>query len=198
MLSAILKSNKAIHISIQIIQAFVLMRKTGMQLDGFKQRLALVERKQISHEAKFEQVFKALESADHIPNQGIFFNGQIFDAYKFAADIIKKAKQSIILIDNNIDESTLALLSKRDNHVKAMIYSEKMNLTLKNDLAKLAEQYPTIEFRILKNNHDRFIIIDQKEMYHLGDSLKDLGKKMFAFSRMDAETKLLLSVLDKS
>ncbi len=161
MLSAVLKSKSAIQISIQIIQAFVMMRKTGLHIIGLQQRLELVERKQINHELKFDQVFSALEKADPIPQQGIFFNGQIFDAYKFAADIIKKAKQSIILIDNYIDESTLALLSKRDKDVQAIIYTEKITPALKNDLGKLTEQYPPVEFRILKNSHDRFLIIDQ-------------------------------------
>jgi hypothetical protein len=94
-----------------------------------------------------------------------------------------------------VDESTLALLSKRNKHVQAIIYSEKIHPTLKNDLAKLAAQYPAIELRILKNNHDRFLIIDRKELYHLGASLKDLGKKLFAFSRMDAEVGRLLKAL---
>ena len=195
MLSAILKSDIAIKVSLQIMEVFVSMRKSGLILSKFENRIELVEKKQIEFDLKIDKVFTALENAAPIPNQGIFFNGQIFDAYKFVSDIIRSAKQSIILIDNYTDENTLALLSKRGKNVEAIVYSEKSNPILKNDFAKFAEQYPPVKFLTLKNNHDRFLIIDKKEMYHIGASLKDLGKKLFAFSRMDAETKRLLDVV---
>jgi hypothetical protein len=194
MLAAVLKSDIAVKVSIQIMNAFVLMRKSGMHLGLFQKRLKTLEIKQQKNELTFDKIFTALEKADPIPSQGIFFNGQIFDAYKFVSDIIRSAKQSIILIDNYIDENTLALLSKRDKNVEAIIFTEK-NSQLINDIQKHDQQYPPISFHQLKDNHDRFIIIDRKEMYHIGASLKDLGKKLFAFSRMDAETKRLMEVL---
>jgi len=198
MLSSVLKSEIAIKISLEIIQTFVTLRKSGIQLIGFQQRLEFVERKQKDNESKFDAIFQALEKADPTPQQGIFFNGQIFDAYIFASDLIKKATKSIILIDNYVDETTLALLSKSNKNVEATIYSEKFNPTFKNDLLKFNQQYTPINFCVLKNNHDRFLIIDRKELYHIGASLKDLGKKLFAFSRMDAELDRLLKEVEKT
>jgi hypothetical protein len=192
MLSAVLKSETAVKVSIQIMAAFVALRKLHYQSAGLYQRLELVEKKQIEADNHFNKIFSALEKRDTIPDQGIFFNGQIFDAYKFVADIIKSATTSIILIDNYIDETTLALLSKRNAETKAIIYSEHLSRNQIIDLQKLNAQYETIEIRKLKHNHDRFLIIDEKEMYHFGASLKDLGKKIFAFSKMDNEVGLML------
>ena len=194
MLSAVLKSDTAINVSIQIIDAFIKLRKQTFQLEWFNYRLDKVEEKLMVNDHKFHKIFHLLEKADPIPTQGIFFNGQIFDAYKFASDIMRSAKESIILIDNYVDESTLALLSKRSKNVEAIVFTEK-NPQLINDIQKHEQQYPPIRFRQLKDNHDRFIIIDKKEMYHIGASLKDLGKKLFAFSRMDAEMKRLMDVV---
>ena len=194
MLSSVLKSDTAINVSIQIIDAFIKLRKQTFHLEWFNYRMVKMEDKLMVNDHKFHKIFELLEKADTIPTQGIFFNGQIFDAYKFASDIIKKAKKSIILIDNYVDENTLALVSKRDKNVEAIIFTEK-NLQLTNDIRKHDQQYPPIIFRQLKDNHDRFLIIDRKEMYHIGASLKDLGKKLFAFSKMDAETKRLLTVV---
>ncbi len=129
------------------------------------------------------------------PNQGIFFNGQIFDAYVFFSEIIKKAKTEIILIDNYIDETVLIQLSKRNPDVKATIFTGKITQQLLLDLEKHNEQYPPIEIKPFTNAHDRFIIIDRTELYHLGASLKDLGKKWFAFSRMDSLTESVLNML---
>ena len=195
MLSAVLKSDTAINVSIQIIDAFIKLRKQTFQLEWFNYRLDKMEEKLMVNDHKFHKIFHLLEKADPICTQGIFFNGQIFDAYKFASDIIRSAKKSIILIDNYIDKNTLALLSKRGKNVEAIIYSEKPTNVMLNDFSKFAEQYEPVKFLILKNNHDRFLIIDKKEMYHIGASLKDLGKKLFAFSRMDAETKRMMEVI---
>jgi len=196
MLSAVLKSETAVKVSIQIMAAFVALRKLHFQSAGLYQRLEIVEKKQIEADNHFNKIFSALEKKDTIPVQGIFFNGQIFDAYKFVADIIKLATTSIILIDNYIDETTLALLSKRNDDVKAIIYIEQINRSQIIDLQKLNEQYATIEIRKLKHNHDRFLIIDQEEMYHFVASLKDLGKKIFGFSKMDNEVGLMLDRLN--
>ncbi|MBU1728199.1 virulence RhuM family protein [Patescibacteria group bacterium] len=122
------------------------------------------------------------------PNQGIFFNGQIFDAYVFVSDLIKLAQKSVILIDNYVDETVLALLSKRKKNVKATIYTANISKQLDIDLKKHNQQYPEIQIVIYSKSHDRFLIIDEKEVYHIGASLKDLGKKWFAFSRIDLKT----------
>ena len=119
------------------------------------------------------------------PIEGIFYDGQIFDAYKFATDLIRSAGKSLLLIDNYIDESVLLMLSKRRSGVCATVYTQKITAQLQLDIEKHNRQYPPVEMRIYNKCHDRFLIIDNTEVYHIGASLKDLGKKMFAFSRMD-------------
>jgi hypothetical protein len=121
-----------------------------------------------------------------LPRQGIFFDGQVFDAYVFVADIIKKAKTDIVLIDNYVDETVLTLLAKRAKQVKATIYTKTISKQLHLDLTKHNSQYAPIDIKTFINSHDRFLIIDQIELYHLGASLKDLGRRWFAFSRMDS------------
>ncbi|MFH2096028.1 MAG: RhuM family protein, partial [Bacteroidota bacterium] len=116
------------------------------------------------------------------PNQGIYFDGQIFDAYVFVSDLIKSAKKSIILIDNYVDESVLNMLTKRAEKVSATIYTHKISKQLQQDLQKHNSQYPAIQIKTYSRSHDRFLILDEKEVYHIGASLKDLGKKWFAFS----------------
>ena len=129
------------------------------------------------------------------PVEGIFFDGQIFDAYKFATDLIRSAKCSLILIDNYVDESVLLMLSKRNSGISANIYTHKINAQLQLDLNKHNDQYPPIEARTYKSSHDRFLIIDNTEVYHIGASLKDLGKKMFAFSKLDLPAHTIINVL---
>ena len=119
------------------------------------------------------------------PVEGVFYDGQIFDAYKFATDLIRSAGKSLLLIDNYIDESVLLMLSKRRSGVCATVYTQKITTQLQLDIEKHNRQYPPVEIRIYNKCHDRFLIIDNTEVYHIGASLKDLGKKMFAFSRMD-------------
>ena len=129
------------------------------------------------------------------PVEGIFFDGQIFDAYKFATDLIRSAKCSLILIDNYVDESVLLMLSKRNSGISATIYTHKINAQLQLDLNKPNAQYPPIEARTYKSSHDRFLIIDNTEVYHIGASLKDLGKKMFAFSKLELPAHTIIDVL---
>lgn len=129
------------------------------------------------------------------PVEGIFFDGQIFDAYKFATDLIKSAKESIVLIDNYVDESVLLMLSKRNPGVSATIYTQKITAQLQLDLDKHNDQYPPINIRTYRNSHDRFMIVDDKEVYHIGASLKDLGKKMFAFSKLEIDPGLITDKL---
>ena len=129
------------------------------------------------------------------PVEGIFFDGQIFDAYKFATDLIKTARKSLLLIDNYVDESVLLMLSKRNPGVSATIYTQKIKAQLQLDLDKHNDQYPPINIRTYRNSHDRFLIVDDKEVYHIGASLKDLGKKMFAFSKLEIDPGLITDKL---
>lgn len=130
------------------------------------------------------------------PTEGIFFDGQIFDAWQFAAGLIKEAKHSIILIDNYIDETVLALLAKRNARVAATIFSGKITKQLETDLLKHNAQYPAIEVKTFTKSHDRFLILDQETVYHIGASLKDLGKKWFAFTRINLNATEMINKLN--
>ena len=132
------------------------------------------------------------------PVEGVFYDGQVFDAYKFVSDLIRTAKESILLIDNYVDESVLMMLGKRGKGVSATICTQRLSRQLQLDLVKYDAQYPPIELRVCKNIHDRFLIIDNAEVYHIGASLKDLGKKMFAFSKLGIPAKSLTSCLSDS
>ena len=178
MLSAVLKSNTAIQVSIQIVEAFVSMRHFMSKNADIFYRLHKLENKQLLHDDQFEKSFKALDS--HIPQQGIFFEEQVFDAHKFVSEIIRSAKKSIILIDNYVDESVLALLSKKDPSVNITIYS-KLSNQLVLDAKKFSAQYGDLSIHHFEKSHDRFLIIDRETIYHFGASLKDLGKKWFCF-----------------
>ncbi len=196
-ISAVLKSEKATEVSIAIMRAFVAMRKFLLQNASVFQRLDHSELKQLHTDEKLEQVFKALEAGQPQPEKGIFFDGQIFDAYTFVASLIKEAKTDIILIDNYADESVLTLLSKRKPTVIATVYTKAISNTLKLDIEKHNAQYPAITVKAFVLSHDRFLLIDQKELYHIGASLKDLGKKWFAFSRMDSLAEQVLEKLQE-
>jgi hypothetical protein len=185
MLSAVLRSDAAVKVSIQIINAFVEMRKLIANHSGLLQRMDGIERKQLETDQKFEKVFKALESKDLIPAQGVFFDGQVFDAYELASKIIRSAKKNIVLIDNYIDESTLTHLSKKTKAVKVLLLTKTISKQLTLDVKKANEQYSNFELKTFTKSHDRFLIIDNTEVYHLGASLKDLGKKWFAFSKLE-------------
>lgn len=185
MLSAVLRSDVAVKVSIQIINAFVEMRKLIANHSGLLQRMDGIERKQLETDQKFEKVFKALESKDLIPTQGVFFDGQVFDAYELASKIIRSAKKNIVLIDNYIDESTLTHLSKKTKTVKVLLLTKTISQQLTLDVKKANEQYSNFELKTFTKSHDRFLIIDHTEVYHLGASLKDLGKKWFAFSKLE-------------
>lgn len=195
MLSGVLKSNTAVKISIQIISAFVAMRRFISSNAQIFQRLEVVETKQIEHDNKFDEIFDALQSRDIKPEKGIFFDGQIFDSYKFVSDIIRTASTSIVLIDNYVDDSVLTLLSKRNKNVPVTIFTKDISKQLSLDVTKYNSQYPFIEVKEFTQSHDRFLIIDNKEVYHFGASLKDLGKKWFAFSKFDKEAFRLLDKL---
>lgn len=185
MLSAILKSPVAVDMSVKIIRTFVTMRKFIASNALLFQKIDTMEQKLLKHDEKFNQLFSAIESKEIKPKEGIFYDNQIFDAYVFASDLIKSAKSSIVLIDNYIDESVLFLLSKRAGGCKAFIYTKTITPQLSLDLKKHNAQYPSIEIKEFASAHDRFLILDDNEIYHIGASLKDLGKKWFAFSKFE-------------
>jgi hypothetical protein len=185
MLSAVLRSDIAVEISVHIMRAFVTMRKTISANAGLVQRIEGLELRQLETDQKFERVFKALEG-DTIPVQCVFFNGQVFNAYELTSKIIRSAKQSIVLIDNYIDDTTLTHLSKKKKGVAVLLLTKKITEQLKLDVKKANEQYGGFTVKLFTQSHDRFLIIDGgKEIYHFGASLKDLGKSWFAFNKID-------------
>lgn len=198
MLSAVLRSETAVRVSIGIMQAFVAMRRVIHAHAGVLQRLDGMERRQVAFETetdrRFEEVFDALEGPTP-PRQGIFFDGQVHDAHAFVSDLIRGAQRSIVLLDNYVDDSVLTLLSKRSEGVSATVYTRSISPTLALDLEKHNAQYPPVEIKTFADAHDRFLILDGDTVYHLGASLKDLGKKWFAFSRFDKEAVRMLERL---
>ena len=191
-----ISNDKAISVNIKIMRAFVSMRKfISSNLQVF-QRLDQVELKQIEHDNKFEQVFKAIEDKSIKPSKGIFFDGQVFDSHKFVSGLVKEAKESITLIDNYVDESVLVLFSECKG-IKIIIYTQNVTPKLELDVKKFNVQYGGLEIRKFNKSHDRFMIIDEKEVYHFGASLKDLGKRWFAFSRFEKEALDVLSRLKR-
>lgn len=196
MLSAILRSDTAVKVSIQIINAFVAMRRFLLSNAQVFQRLDTLELKQLNTDKKIDKVLNALESKEIQPKQGIFFEGQVFDAYQFVSDLIRTAGKSIILIDNYIDDTVLTLFSKRKKGVSLTILTRTVSKQMELDVKKYNEQFPKTEVKEFANSHDRFLIIDESTVYHLGASLKDLGKKWFAFSRMEIGAARMLARLE--
>jgi hypothetical protein len=194
MLAGVLRSETAIKISVEIIESFIEMRKFINSNANLFNRVGLLENKQFENEQNFKKVFDQIESKDIIPKQGIFFDGQVFDAHKFVSDLFSSVKKSIVIIDNYIDVTIIAYLSQLPKNTKVKIITKSISTKLKLDLEKFANQHFPIEVIIFKQSHDRFVIIDDKDVYHIGASLKDLGKKWFAFSKMD---KAALDILNK-
>ena len=197
-ISGVLTSDRAIEVNIAIMRAFVQMRRFLAANAGLLQRLDTLEQRQITQEIltdnRFKELFDALEEKSILPNQGVFFNGQVFDAYVFVNDLLRQARSSIVLIDNYIDDSVLLQLSKRPEGVNTIILTRNISPHLRQDLQKHNRQYPPISIQKFTLSHDRFLILDGEIVYHIGASLKDLGKKWFAFSRMD---KSALTVMQK-
>ncbi|MDY0276314.1 MAG: ORF6N domain-containing protein [Desulfomicrobium sp.] len=191
MLSAILRSETAIKVSIQIIQAFVSMRRFLLSFEPLLQRLDSLKKRQLASEVindeRFSKVFKALEVKQD-PQQGIFYDGQMFDAYVFTNNLIRRCQRSIRLLDNYLDDTILLQLAKRKQGVIATIYTKTINQQLKLDLEKHNQQYPPIKIKKFDLSHDRFLILDDQEIFHFGASFKDLGKKWFAVSKMDMDS----------
>ena len=198
MLSSVLRSPIAIQVNIRIMRAFTAMRQFIASNAQIFQRLDVMEQNQlaiVAHQTetdhKLEEIFRRLDSGNVQPHQGIFYDGQIFDAYTFINDRIREATTRIILIDNYIDDSVLTILSKRADKVTATIYTKKPSAQLQLDIQKHNAQYPPIDIVTFDRSHDRFLCIDET-VYHLGASIKDLGKKWFAFNRMEMPTTELL------
>ena len=201
MLSSVLRSPIAIQVNIRIMRAFTAMRQFIASNAQIFQRLDVMEQNQlaiVAHQTetdhKLEEIFRRLDSGNVQPHQGIFYDGQIFDAYTFINDRIRESATRIILIDNYIDDSVLTILSKRANKVTATIYTKKPSAQLQLDIQKHNAQYPPISIIAFDRSHDRFLCIDET-VFHLGASIKDLGKKWFAFCRMDMPTTELLQKL---
>ena len=182
MLSSVLRTDTAVEVSIKIMDAFVRMRHFLVTNSQIFQRLDRLDRKQLENEQNFENIFSKFEENEPA-RQGIFFNGQTYDAYAFVSDLIREAKSRIVLIDNYVDDTVLTMLDKRAAGVAAVIYTKQISKTLQLDIDKHNAQYPAIEVKVFKNAHDRFLIVDEG-IYHFGASIKDLGKKWFAVTLM--------------
>lgn len=183
MLSSVLKSKTAVEVNIRIMRAFI---ATNAQLF---QRLETIEYHQLEMkqhqevtDKRIDEVFRRLD-ADIPPMQGIFYDGQVFDAYRFVSDLIRKAKQAIVLIDNYVDDTVLTLLDKREKGVSATIYTQRVSNQFQLDVDRHNDQYPPIEIKRFNKAHDRFLLVDD-EVYHIGASIKDLGRKWFGFTLM--------------
>ena len=185
MLATLLRTEVAIFMSIQIIQVFVRARSSQAMIHSIDYRVTQLEESNIQLKSEISSIWNALHK-NELPEFGIFFENQIFDAYAFFSDIVQRAKQSIVLIDNYIDHTVLVQLAKRQANVSATIYTERMPASLQLDLTKHNAQYSPITINRIKQVHDRFLLIDDNELYHIGASIKDLGKRWFAFSRMDS------------
>ena len=185
MLASVLKSQNATIISVAIIRAFIAMRHFILSNAQVFQRLDRIEHKLLETENSIGELFNRIDERSITPSQGLFYNGQIFDAYKFICDLIKTARSRIILIDNYVDDTVLTMLDKRSDGIPATIYTQTLSDQLKLDLTKHNEQYPAIDVHIFKKSHDRFLIIDDS-VYLVGASLKDVGKKWFGVTKMSA------------
>ncbi len=186
MLSGLLRNEIAVQVSINIMNAFVEMRKFISINGQVFERLTNVEYRLLEHDNKFNQVFNELQkNKEQEFKQKIFFKGQIWDSYELIIDIIKTAQSKIVIIDNYIDDTILKMLQKKNKNVQAIILtSQNCNLT-KLDIKKFNEQYGALKIARTDKFHDRFIIIDNKELYHCGASLKDLGKKCFGINKIE-------------
>lgn len=194
MLSSVLRSQTAIEVNIQIMRAFVSMRHFMVNNASVFSRLETIEYHQLEmqqhlqeSDKRIEEVFRRLDEGNAKPKQGVFYNGQVYDAYTFVSDLIKSTKKRIVLIDNYVDETVLTLLDKRDNNVSAIIYTQQISRQFQLDIDRHNAQYAPIDVETFHLSHDRFLCIDD-DVYHIGTSIKDLGKKWFGFSKMEILT----------
>ena len=201
MLSSVLRSQTAIEVNIQIMRAFVSMRHFMVNNASVFSRLKTMEYHQLEilqHQQdtdkhieatnkRIDEVFRRLDEGNAKPKQGVFYNGQIYDAYTFVSGLIKSAKKRIVLIDNYVDETVLTLLDKRDDNVSTIIYTQQISRQFQLDIDRHNAQYAPIDVETFRLSHDRFLCIDD-DVYHIGASIKDLGKKWFGFSKMEILT----------
>ena len=194
MLSSVLRSQTAIEVNIQIMRAFVSMRHFMVNNASVFSRLETMEYHQLEmqqhlqeSDKRIDEVFRRLDEGNAKPKQGVFYNGQIYDAYTFVCDLIKSAKKRIVLIDNYVDETVLTLLDKRENGVSATIYTQQISRHFQLDIDRHNAQYASIDVETFRLSHDRFLCIDD-DVYHISASIKDLGKKWFGFSKMEILT----------
>ena len=194
MLSSVLRSQTAIEVNIRIMRAFVSMRHFMVNNASVFSRLETMEYHQLEMQQhqqetdkRIDEVFRRLDEGNAKPKQGVFYNGQIYDAYTFVCDLIKSAKKRIILIDNYVDETVLTLLDKRENGVSATIYTQQISRHFQLDIDRHNAQYASIDVETFRLSHDRFLCVDD-DVYHIGASIKDLGKKWFGFSKMEILT----------
>ena len=194
MLSSVLRSQTAIDVNIRIMRAFVSMRHFMVNNASVFSRLETMEYHQLEMrqhqqetDKRIEEVFRRLDEGNAKPKQGVFYNGQVYDAYTFVSDLIKSARKRIVLIDNYVDETVLTLLDKRDNNVSAIIYTQQISRQFQLDIDRHNAQYARIDVETFRLSHDRFLCIDD-DVYHIGASIKDLGKKWFGFSKMEILT----------
>lgn len=191
MLSSVLRSKTAIEVNIRIMRAFTSMRHFLLNNAEVFQRISIMEYHQLKmqqhlleSDKRIDEVFRKLDEGNAKPKQGIFYNGQIYDSYTFVSELVKSAKKRIILIDNYVDETVLTLLDKREEGVSAVIYTQQISRRFQLDIDRHNAQYAPIEVEMFRLSHDRFLCIDD-DVYHIGASVKDLGKKWFAFSKLD-------------
>ncbi len=192
MLSGILKSKKAVAVNVLIMRAFIEMRRFLVNNAAVFEKFHQIDQKLLKHDEHFNKLFDAMEKASLSPKQGIFFNGQVFDAFVFISKLIKAAQTSIVLIDNYVDEDTLQLFSDKNSNVSVQVYTGHINQKLLLAKEKFNRQYGLLEITRFEDSHDRFMIIDD-EVYHIGASLKDLGNKWFAFSKLDFDPEVIMS-----
>ena len=192
MLSAVLKSETAIRVSIQIMDAFSAMRRALASIAPILSRLDVVERRQITdqqrNEERFDTIFKAMDGGD-FPPQKVFFDGKHYDAYSFARKLVRKAKKNIVLVDNYCDDVTLDILSQKFGGADVLIATTHKSATKfisPTAVAKFNKQNPTLTIKTVGSFHDRFLILDGTELYHFGASMKDLGRQYCAITKMDA------------
>lgn len=201
MLSGILKNDVAVKVSISIMDAFVEMRKFISINKSLFEKVITIEntmnKKFMEHDKKFDVIFDQLQLGENI-KQRVFFEGQIYDAYRIIIDIIKKANKKILIIDNYIDDSVLKMLAKKKSHTEVVILTSNRSKIQNIDIQKFNKEYPILKVAKTNKFHDRFIVIDNKEMYHLGASIKDLGKKCFGINKIEDREIIEKIILQKT
>ena len=195
MLSAVLKSDIAVEVSVKIMNSFVEMRRFLLSNQELFSRLDRIEIKQLETDRKFEEVFNYIAANTEV-KQNIFFNGQIYDAFSFIVGLIRKAKKKIILIDNYVDVYTLNILCKKNQGVDVVIATAGKGSLSAKDIIKFNAQYSKLSVKTTTDFHDRFLVIDKTEVYHIGASIKDAGKKSFGITKIE-DKDLIQSLINK-